>query len=271
MTKLVWDMPAERLYETGLDKGVLYVPNALGVYDNGFAWNGLTSISESFPGDTNKPHYFDGVKYLDSYQTGDFAATLSAFTYPDEFLEFEGISLLGNGLFADDQQSKWFGLSYRTLIGSAIEGLELGYQIHLLYNLTTVEPSATYQNGSELQTITFAWEVNSVPEKTRFYRPTSHIILDSRYLPEDMLKAFEDVLYGTEDENPRLPSLPLLIEIVLGWDPRIIQPDPVGGLAPLVVGVGDLTETKHDGLYSALPTTRLVQTTVDGLYELETV
>lgn len=270
MAKLYWDNMEERFYETGLDRGVLYVPNALGIYDNGFAWNGLTQIQEVFDNDGTNPHYFDGVKYLDSYYVGDFAATLNAFTYPDEFVEFEGVDALGNGLYADDQPAKVFGLSYRTFVGSATEGLDLGYQIHLLYNLTTIESGGTYQNGSDLQPITFSWEITSVPEKTKYARPTAHIILDSRYLNDEMLEAFEEILYGTEGENPRLPPLADLIEIILGWDPRVVQPDPTRGLAPLIVGVGDLTETKQEGIYFALPTTRLVESSIPGLYELET-
>ena len=86
MAKLVWDKIDDRLYKTGLDRGVLYVPNPQSKYDNGFAWNGLTAVDEDFSDDATSPHYYDGVKYLDSYPNGDFTAKLSAFTYPDEFL-----------------------------------------------------------------------------------------------------------------------------------------------------------------------------------------
>lgn len=269
MARLEWDKTVERLYETGIDRGVLYVPNDQGIYDNGFAWNGLTAIKENFAADNTKPHYFDGIKYLDSYYTGDFSATLSAFTYPDEFLDFEGVGSLGNGLYADDQNTKVFSLAYRTLVGNEVEGTSLGYQIHVLYNLTTVDPQATFQNGSELQPITFDWQIAGVPEKLRYYRPTSHIIIDSRYFPEDLLQTFEDIIYGSDDENPRLPPLSSIVGVVLGWDPRLIEPAPTTGLSPLLAGVGDLTETKTDGIYYGLPTRRLVPTEVAGLYELE--
>jgi hypothetical protein len=270
MTRLVWDKVDDRLYKTGIDRGVLYVPNAQSEYDNGFAWNGLTAVEEDFGQDTTEPYYFDGVKYLDSYNTGDFAAKLSAFTYPDEFLEFEGMKALGNGLYVDDQAGKVFGLSYRTLIGSYTKGLEQGYRIHLLYNLTANPGDLGFQNGSNLpEVLNFEWDLQSVPEKAFPYRPTAHIILDSQFLFGDILDALEEILYGTEDIQPRLPSLAELIDFVSGWNPRLIIPAPTTGLAQLVNGAGDLTQAKILGFYSVLPTTRLVATKPDGFYLLE--
>lgn len=272
MAKLEWDKLDERPFETGIDRGVFYVPNAQGIYDNGFAWNGLTAVQEEFKDDKTRAHYFDGIKYLDSYYHGDFSAKLSAFTYPDEFLEFEGVGSLGNGLFADDQRPKVFSLSYRTMLGNAFETGLNDYQIHLLYNLTAVPESVNYQNGSNsLEPIEFQWTIEGLPEKAEPYRPTAHIILDSRYLPSDLLAALEGIIYGDLDENPRLPSLGQLIDIVLEWDSKIIMPQPTSGLSQLVTGIGDLTEINIKGVYYALPTTRLLETGIPGLYELEIV
>jgi hypothetical protein len=269
MTRLVWDKIDDRFYKAGLDHGVLYVPNAQGEYDDGFAWNGLTAIDENFSDDNTDPHYYDGVKYLDSYHDGDFSAKLSAFTYPDEFLEFEGMHELGNGLYVDDQPGKVFGLTYRTLIGSHHQGLEQGYRIHLVYNLTAVPSSLTFQNGSNpSEPLNFEWEIYSIPEKAYPYRPTGHIILDSWYMNDEVLKAIEDILYGTEDTPPRLPSLSDLLDFVYYWGPKVIMHEPLTGLSPLVPGSGDLTPAKVDGIYSALPTTRLVETALDGFYIL---
>lgn len=268
MAKLEWDRMNERPYESGIDKGVLYPLETPSGYINGVAWNGLTSIKETFKTDTTRPYYFDGIKYLDSYNIGDYSATLSAFTYPDEFLECEGVWSLGSGLLADDQSSKLFGLSYRTLTGNAEVG-ENGYKIHLLYNLSAVPSPMNYQNGSNPNPVDFEWRLESVPEKASNYYPTSHVILDSRDLASDILVAFEDVIYGTEEENARLPSLDTLISIILGWGPQLVMPQLTTGLADLVDGVGDLTETKEAGLFYALPTTRLIESGYPGLYELE--
>lgn len=201
MTKLTWDQIGARLYETGIDHGVLYLPNAQGDYNNGVAWNGLTSLNEEF-NDTFDAIYFDGVKYLDSANVGDYSAKLSAFTYPDEFLAFEGIASLGNGLFIDDQASKVFGMSYRTLVGNDLDGLSQGYQIHLVYNLTAKPDDLTFQNGSSLpEPLDFTWTIESIPEKASPYRPTAHIILDSRYLNSDILAALEEILYGKDAQR----------------------------------------------------------------------
>lgn len=270
MTKLVWDKTDERLYKTGLDHGVLYVPDVMGAYNNGFAWNGLTSVNESFDDDSTAPQYFDGVKYLDSYGYGDFKATLSAFTYPDEFLEFEGMKALGEGLYVDDQESKVFGLSYRTLIGNQVQGSDYGYRIHILYHLTAKPLSLTFQNGSDLsEPLNFEWALASIPETVSPYRPTAHIILDSEMMPTDVLKALEEILYGSVDTNPRLPSLKDLLDFVYFWNPKLIMHTPATGLSPLVNGTGDLTQAHIPGLYSALPTTRLLESSVEGLYTLQ--
>ena len=269
MTRLVWDQVDDRLYKAGIDHGVLYLPNDQGEYDDGVAWNGLTSIDESFGDDTTSPYYYDGVKYLDSYDIGDFQAKLSAFTYPDEFLEFEGMEALGNGLYVDDQPGKLFGLTYRTLIGSMQAGLAEGYRIHLVYNLTAVPGTLTFQNGSNpSEPLNFDWDIYSIPEKASPYRPTGHIILDSRLMNDDVLASLEDIIYGTEGTKPRLPSLEDLLDFVYYWGPKFIMHKPLTGLSPLVPGSGDLTPAKVDGIYSALPTTRLVETALDGLYIL---
>lgn len=270
MAKLEWDRVDDRLYKTGLDHGVLYVPNEQGEYTNGFAWNGLTSISESFDDDNTEAYYFDGVKYLDSSNVGDFSATLSAYTYPDAFLEFEGMGTLGPGFYADDQEIKVFGLAFRTLTGSAPQGIEYGYQLHLLYHLTAIPMSLNYQNGSNpSEPLNFEWTITGLPEKASPYRPTAHVILDSEFINPDVLAAIEEILYGTSSEAPQLPSLVELISFVSFWGPKMILAMPDTGLAQLVDGSGDLTPAKVAGIYGALPTTRLVQTTPVGFYILE--
>jgi hypothetical protein len=318
MTRLIWDQIGDRIYETGIDHGVLYIPDDLPPtptvrvlhYNTGFAWNGLISIDEDFADDATDPLYYDGVKYLDSYNIGDFSAQLSAYTYPDEFLACEGVVPLGRGLFADGQASTLFGLSYRTLVGHDLEETGHGYQIHLLYNLSAVPSSVDYQNGSDsVDPIPFDWEISSVPENAGAHRSTAHVILDSRYLASDILAALEDIIYGRDgaaiidgghppwaglgnldggtamspgdgfvDGNddgspdeipPRLPSLSDLIYFVYNWNPKIIIPDSLAGLADLVAGMGDLTPTKIDGLYAALPSTTLVKSVFDGFYVLE--
>lgn len=260
MTKLIWDQVGERLYETGIDRGVLYLVDGSAV-----PWNGLISITET-EDDTTSPVYFDGTKYYDVQSIGDFSATLTAFTYPDEFLEYEGIIDLGTGVFVDGQVPKPFGLSYRTQIANSNVP---GYKIHILYNLTALADPINYATITSSESpIPFSWVISGVPEAVSFYRPTAHVICDSRYLNTTLLTGLEDLLYGDIDTPGHLPSLLELVSFISFWDPKYIVPQTVTGLAQLVDGSGDLTLTNVDGLYSALPSTKLVPYGVDGFYSL---
>lgn len=264
MTKLLWDQAGERLYEAGLDRGVLYLSTGTGV-----AWSGLTSVDEDMSGDSSSPAYFDGVKYLDVPSTGDYEATLNAFTYPDEFLDYEGIASLGNGLFVDSQDTKLFGLSYRTLVGNDLDGTDHGYKIHLVYNLTAVPSSQSHETLNEaIDPLLFSWKIAGVPQDAPGYRPTAHVIFDSRYLNAEMFEALEALLYGDADDDPTLPSISELLDFVTLFGPKLINPNSVTGLSPLTNGDGDLTQIKVEGIFSALPNTRLVETSVDGFYQL---
>lgn len=304
MAKLNWDQVGERLYEIGLDRGVLYFDDD----NNGVAWNGLISVDENEGGSDATPVYFDGIKVNDTPAYGDYSATLTAFTYPDEFLEFEGIVSLGSGLFVDGQTQKQFGLSFRTLIGNDIEGTDHGYKVHLLYNLVVVPDSMTAETLSDSLSISdLSWKISAVPELATGYRATAHVILDSRLLPSDLLTTIEGILYGTEGyfpgetiydgglppdmdreiidgggpgshgedlptsdaiviSDPRLPSINELLDLIVFFGPRTIIPDTVSGIAELIHGGNDLTPSNVAGVYSALPDTHLVPSSFLGFY-----
>lgn len=265
MSKLLWDQVGERFYEAGLDRGVLYLSDSSGV-----AWSGLTSVEEDFGGDSTSPTYFDGVKTRDTPSIGDFSATLTALTYPDEFLEYEGSGSFGNGLLVDNQSPKLFGLSYRSLVGNDIDGSEHGYKIHILYNLTATPESVGNETLNDSPSpANFSWRLSSVPMEARNYRPTAHVIFDSRDLEESMLNGIEDILYGASQSTARLPTINDLVDLVASWDPRLIVPDTVAGLAELDPGMGDLTPSTIEGLYTSLPDTRLVVSSTPGLYTLD--
>lgn len=265
MPKLRWNDVGQRFYETGLDRGVLYLADRTGV-----PWSGLTSVEEDLSEDSSEPLYFDGIKYMDAPAFGDYSATLSAFTYPDEFLEYEGIVDLGSGLFVDGQDSKLFGLSYRTRVGNDTEGPEHGYKIHLVYNLTAIPSDVLHETLMPSSNVTeFSWTISGIPEGASGYRPTAHVIFDSRDLPVAMLAGLEDILYGDADSTAHLPTINELIDFVSFFDPKRINANTVTGLATLTSASGDLTQTKVAGVYSALPSTRLVQTGVSGFYQLQ--
>jgi hypothetical protein len=206
MALLTWDDVGDRVYQTGIDHGVLYLQDGTVA-----PWNGLVSIEES-PSLELKSHYLDGIKYLENLTPNDFQGKLTAFTYPDEFDTVNGIAHVSPGLSYYDQPSKSFNLSYRTKVGNDVEGEELGYKIHILYNIIAVPDSYSYGSiqDSSVAPITFGWSLTGVPQKIAKSRPTVHVSIDSRETPSEILEIIESKLYGTEN-NP--PSLPIITEI----------------------------------------------------------
>jgi hypothetical protein len=218
MTKLLWDSTGEHFYEIGIDRGVLYPPSGAAV-----PWNGITSVDEDFGDWTSDPVYFDGAKLIQFPGFGDFAGTLTAFTYPDEFVPFEGTTVVKTGVQLDNQNHKSFGLSYRTRIGNDVSGENLGYKIHILYNLTAALSDTTFESQSDsASAIDFSWNLTSRPETPPGYLPTAHVIIDSRYIDATMLSNLEDILYGSAGGSASLPSLSSLISTVTASGSAII-------------------------------------------------
>jgi hypothetical protein len=179
-------------------------------------WNGLISVNETL-GQEVKSYYIDGVKFLDQSIPGAYFAKLSAFTYPDELDELVGIGEFAPGVFVHDQQtSKFFNLSYRTMVGNDSEGFSHGYKIHILYNLLAVLSDTTMGTiGESVAPQVFEWSVSGTPPPPLIgIRPTSHISLDSRRLDPERLATLEATLYGSEDQEPNLPNFNALLGFV---------------------------------------------------------
>lgn len=206
MAVLTWDEVEDRIYQTGIDRGVLYLQDGTVA-----VWNGLVSIEES-PAQELKSYYLDGIKYLENLSPNDFQGKLTAFTYPDEFDTVNGIAHVSPGLSFYDQMAKSFSLSYRTKIGNAVEGEEFGYKIHILYDVIATPEAYSYgsMQDSSVEPVTFGWTLTGIPSKIPKYRPTIHISIDSRTTPPEILEIIENKLYGT-DTNP--PTLPIITEI----------------------------------------------------------
>jgi len=208
VTALQWDKVGERRYEAGVDRGVLYLS------DKAVVWNGLTSVDESTQRSSN-PYYQDGVKYLEHPIVGDFAGTLKAFTYPDEFDAVQGIVSGSGGFYVHDQRPQPFGLSYRTKIGNDTDGIDHGYRIHLLYNVLATPANTSYASLSNTPTpIEFSWDLNATPGLLSGYRPTAHVSIKSTDLDPRYLAFVEEILYGNEINDPRLPSLNEIFDLV---------------------------------------------------------
>ncbi len=209
---MVWDNIGDRVYETGLDQGVLYLPD-----DSAVPWNGLTSIIEQSNKESS-PVYYDGKKINDLVVLGDFAGSMSALTYPDEFLEIEGLASTRRGVLFGDQRPKIFSLSYRTKIGNDLEGDVAGYKIHIIYNVTAIPSEKTYASIMADPTIAeFTWNITAVPEEISGFYPTAHIILNSRDLDPWLLEDLEDTLYGSSTADAILIPMSELISYINEW------------------------------------------------------
>jgi hypothetical protein len=201
MPRLTWDASGERFFETGVDRGVFYRGDIPGV-----AWNGLVSVSESPTGAEAKPYYLDGIKILNVATAEEFEATLQAFSRPLEFGVCEGVAPVQNGLFAAQQPRQSFGLSYRTKIGNDQAGQDFAYKIHLVYNALAGSAERAFGTISQdVEPITLSWPISTLPPAMTGFKPTAHLIIDSRFTDPEVLAEVEDLLYGSPSNNPVLP------------------------------------------------------------------
>lgn len=205
MAKLEWDKTGERLYETGIDHGVLY-PYASGAPGTGVAWNGLTSVTESPSGAESNPQYADNIKYLNLRSAEEFGGTIEAFTYPEEWAECDGSKSPSKGVYFGQQTRKMFGLSYRTKLGNDTDGDDYGYILHLVYGATASPSERQYQTINDSpEPVTFSWEFDAQAIAVEGYKPVAHIEINSKLVDAQKLAAFEKKLYGDTDNEPGLP------------------------------------------------------------------
>lgn len=207
MAALTWDNVGERYYETGIDHGVLYIPDNTGAYNTGFAWNGLVSVTESPTGAEASPQYADNIKYLNLISAEEFGCTIEAFTYPDEFGQCDGSVSPETGMVVGQQTRKRFGLSYRTVLGNDTDGDAYGYKLHLVYGCLAAPSEKAYSTINDSpEAITFSWEVTTTPAPMTGYKPTSLIVVDSTTASPAGLAALELALYGDVSTEPELPT-----------------------------------------------------------------
>lgn len=206
MSKIVWDKIGERFYETGVDRGVLYVQDDQGNYPKGVAWNGLIGVTESPTGAEPTPLYADNIKYLNLISVEEFEASIEAYTYPEEFEECDGSAELTPGVTIGQQPRKAFGLCYRTKLGNDLEGDDYGYKLHLIYGAKASPTEKGYETINDSpDAITFSWDITTTPVPVTEFNPTSTLVIDSTKVDPEKLEALEEILYGTDQENARLP------------------------------------------------------------------
>lgn len=208
MAAIVWDATGERLFETGVDHGVLYPISSSGTYDNGVAWNGLSAITESPSGAEATAVWADNIKYVNMLSAEEFGATIEAYTYPDEFAICDGSAELAEGVMIGQQARKVFGLCYRTKIGNDVDGNDHGYKLHIIYGAQASPSEKAYNTINDSpEAISFSWEVTTTPVNVTGMSATSYLVIDSTKCDSDQLAALEKILYGSAepDTAPRLP------------------------------------------------------------------
>lgn len=217
MTALTWDGVGEKVYETGVDHGVLYIPNNSGVYDDGVAWNGLTTVTEKPSGAEPNAQFADNIKYLNLLSAEQFGATLEAFTFPDEFQQFDGLAIPTPGVTVGQQNRGTFGLSYRTKIGDDVDGDSAGYKLHLVYGCQASPSEKAYATVNDSpEAIQFSWELTTTPVQVTNLKPTSIITINSMDVDATALTNLMDFLYGTDLTNPSLPTPDEVIALFAG-------------------------------------------------------
>jgi len=218
MSKLIWDKTGERYYETGVNQGVLYPQGEGGTYPKGVAWNGLISVTESPSGAEPTPLYADNIKYLNLVSAEEFGASIEAYTYPDEFAQCDGSAEIATGVMIGQQNRKVFGLSYKTVLGNDSDGNDYGYKLHLIYGALAAPSEKGYSTINDSpEAITFSWEVTTTPVPVTGFKPTASITIDSTKVNSAKLAALEEILYGSEVTEARLP-LPDEVAALLAAD-----------------------------------------------------
>jgi hypothetical protein len=214
MTRIAWSEPGSRLFEAGVDRGVLYVGDNAGV-----PWVGLISVQDNVSGGVAKPLYVDGVNVSNHSGPERFEASIEAFTYPSEFEQCDGTMPHQNGLQVKRQIRQPFNLVYRTRIGNDIEGVDHAYKIHILYNLRAEPSQRGYGTiADEVEPMTFTWDVTARPEVIPGFRPTPYFEIDSRKIPNELLETIENILYGDETQDASLPTAGELLFMFDSYD-----------------------------------------------------
>lgn len=218
MTAVVWDAVGDRTFETGFDRGVIYLPDGSAI-----PWNGLVEVTEDSDSDSNSV-YYDGVKISELVSIGAFLGKIKAVTYPEEFAELEGMSKVVDGLYLGQQKMQVFDLCYRTKIGNDIDQ-DLGYKIHVLYNVTAIPSDKVYSTITDSPNITdFEWDIMAIPEEVSGHKPTAHVIIDSRFIDPEQLAEYEAVLYGSDISNAALiPLIDFVNSLYYGYKWKIID------------------------------------------------
>lgn len=208
MTVLTWDNVGDKRFESGVEKGVLYLSDGSAV-----PWNGLRSVDEA-SNQSSTPVYYDGRKIADFVSLGDFSGSIKAYTYPDEFLPLSGMAEFQPGVYLGEQRPKSFALSYRTKIGNDVD-INAGEYIHIFYNLTVITKDRSYQTiDDNISPEEFEWDISGIAEEVVGFSPTAHITINTSTIDSELLASIEDMLYGSDSSDASLISMTALLTMI---------------------------------------------------------
>ena len=220
MARLVWDQTGQRTYETGVKNGVLYPVNVSGVYQKGYAWNGLTSVSESPTGAEPTDIYADDMKYLSVISAETFEGTIEAYTYPDEFEQCDGSASIGgtqSGVTIGQQARRSFGFVYRTTYGNDVVNNDYGYKLHILYGCLAAPSEKAYSTINDSpEAITFSWDIKTTPIPVTGFKPTASLVIDSTVVSPAKLAKIESALFGDTSTDAKLLLPDDIVAILTG-------------------------------------------------------
>lgn len=217
--KLVWDKTGERFFETGVKNAVLYLQASGGTYPKGVAWNGISAITEQPSGAEASPVYADDIKYLNLISAEDYAATIEAYTYPDEFAECDGSASLADGVSIAQQKRKTFGLCYRTTVGNDVDGESYGYKLHIIYGAMAAPSEQAHNTVNDSpEAMQMSWSISTTPVSVPGFKPTASLTIDSTKADKAKLTALEEILYGKDPTTDGGND---------GVDPRLPLPDEI--------------------------------------------
>jgi hypothetical protein len=262
VTKLAWDTVGNRLYETGVDRGVLYIPDGTGAYVNGYAWNGLTKITEKPTGAAANPQYADNIKYLNLISTEEFDADVEAFTYPDAWGQCDGSASPEAGVSIGQQRRTSFGLSYRTKVGNDLVGTAYGYKLHLIYNALAAPSQKAFETvNNSPKAIALAWSISTTPVDVPGYDPTATLTIDSTKVDATALANLENLLYGTVGTNPSLPAPAAVLALFAGTVTQVTPVAPTYNSSTHTITIPTVTGITYSINGVAVTTSTVVITT----------
>lgn len=245
MSELTWDQVGEKTYETGVDHGVLYIPDNTGAYVNGYAWNGLVSVTESPSGAEANKQYADNIPYVTLVSAELFGATVEAFTYPDEFGQCDGTAEPTPGVKVGQQNRKSFGMAYRTKIGNDLDQ-DAGYKLHLVYGALAAPSEKPYTTVNDSpEAITFSWELTTTPAPVTGLKPTASITVDSTKVGSTQLAALEDLLFGTVGADPVLPTPDAVLAMLDGAITEVETQAPTYNASTDIITIPSVTGVQY--------------------------